>query len=342
MSSCFQTVFCCWKSTSNRLFYQNNNDSDERGIEYDRLIELPEVDDRSTGRTPAPKLVLNERERHLISNRLYSEYADDQERFNRLADEELHKDEERLAMQEEELYAQRTSKIREFYQNRPPSTSLGETQNFADFSQRFNEHQTPENEQPVYDSVPTVSYSVPIVPNSVPTVSDNNLVSDDALVKDDYCVNVVTEVPDSITFLQNVDHVTAPVISEEVLSVQQSDKLLQDIDDILLDKMSESSDISQFYPEHFSDPDPDALSDISPDIPDSNLDISDNTADYFLTSDILDDSPGNFVEVPPLGTNKVVTFETEELEQVSTFDPFLQFTKKSSDNSSEESFVKIE
>ncbi|XP_063691881.1 uncharacterized protein LOC134824095 isoform X2 [Bolinopsis microptera] len=140
MSSCFQTVFCCWKSTSNRLFYQNNNDSDERGIEYDRLIELPEVDDRSTGRTPAPKLVLNERERHLISNRLYSEYADDQERFNRLADEELHKDEERLAMQEEELYAQRTSKIREFYQNRPPSTSLGETQNFADFSQSDNDN----------------------------------------------------------------------------------------------------------------------------------------------------------------------------------------------------------
>ena len=72
-----------------RLFYQNNNDSDERGIEYDRLIELPEVDDRSTGRTPAPKLVLNERERHLISNRLYSEYAEDQERFNRLADDEV-------------------------------------------------------------------------------------------------------------------------------------------------------------------------------------------------------------------------------------------------------------
>ena len=215
--------------------------------------------------------------------------------------------------------------------------SLGETQNFADFSQRFNEHQTPENEQPVYDSVPTVSDSVPTVSDSVPTVSDNKLVSDDAIVNDDYCVNVVTQVPDSITFLQIIDQVTAPVIPEEVLSVQQSDKLLQDIDDILLDKISETSDFSEFYPEHFSDPDPDALSDMSPD-------ISDNKADYFLTSDVLDDSPlpGNFIEVPPPGTNKVVTFETEELEHVSTFDPFMEFTKKSSDNSSEESFVKIE
>ena len=189
----------------------------------------------------------------------------------------------------------------------------------------------------MYDSVPTVSDSVPTVSDSVPTVSDNKLVSDDAIVNDDYCVNVVTQVPDSITFLQIIDQVTAPVIPEEVLSVQQSDKLLQDIDDILLDKISETSDISEFYPEHFSDPDPDALSDMSPD-------ISDNTADYFLTSDVLDDSPlpGNFIEVPPPGTNKVVTFETEELEHVSTFDPFMEFTKKSSDNSSEESFVKIE
>ena len=72
-----------------RLFYQNS-DTDERGIEYDRLIELPECNVRSGGgRLPTPQLILNERERHLISNRLYSEYADDQDRFNRLADEEV-------------------------------------------------------------------------------------------------------------------------------------------------------------------------------------------------------------------------------------------------------------
>ena len=35
---------------------------------------------------------------------------------------QLLKDEERLAMEEEEHYAQKTSQIREFYQNRPPTT----------------------------------------------------------------------------------------------------------------------------------------------------------------------------------------------------------------------------
>ncbi|KAL5272116.1 hypothetical protein ACHWQZ_G000360 [Mnemiopsis leidyi] len=312
MSSCLQTVFCCWKSTSNRLFYQNS-DTDERGIEYDRLIELPECNVRTGGgggRLPAPQLILNERERHLISNRLYSEYADDQDRFNRLADEELLKDEARLAMEEEEHYAQKTSQIREFYQNRPPTTSSGATQDFADFSSRLPLHSTP--------------ISGDFVSQPVTSVSDNHARS---TVNSDSCVNVLV-----------TDHVT-----KDVLSAEQSDKLIKDIDDILQDRVSESTDMSEFYPEHS---DPDVLSDISPEFPESTVDLAGNPADYFLTNVVLDDSPSpaNFVRAPSPTLNPVVSNDEVKCEQTegNTFDPFMEFSRKTSVNSSEESFVKIE
>ena len=49
------------KRYSSRRFYQDNV-PEERGIEYDRLIELPEHI-QNTGRIPQ---VINERERHLV------------------------------------------------------------------------------------------------------------------------------------------------------------------------------------------------------------------------------------------------------------------------------------
>ena len=68
-----------------RLFYQQE-ENEERGIEYDRLIELP---DHQPAARSAPQLILNERERHLISNKLYGEYAEDQTRYDRLIEEEV-------------------------------------------------------------------------------------------------------------------------------------------------------------------------------------------------------------------------------------------------------------
>ena len=71
-----------------RKFYQQDDETDERGIEYDRLIEMP---DHSPKTTPGKndQLILNERERHLISNKLYSEYAEDQDRYDRLKEDEV-------------------------------------------------------------------------------------------------------------------------------------------------------------------------------------------------------------------------------------------------------------
>ena len=199
--------------------------------------------------------------------------------------------------------------------------SLGATQDFADFSHRFTEQRhIPEGDERDSD----------FVSDSVPLVSDQ--------VTHDSCVNVVTEVPHSSTAVQNADQPAIGDVSKQTLSVEQSDKLIQDIDDILQDKISESSDISGFYPDHSSNPDPDDLSDISPDIPEYTVAISENTTDYRLTNVVLDDSPlpDQFVEVTSQSAKN-----SEKFEEGGTFDPFLEFSKKTSDNSSEESFVKI-
>ena len=168
--------------------------------------------------------------------------------------------------------------------------------------------------------------STDFVSQPVSNVSNNHARS---TVNPDSCVNVLV-----------TDHVT-----KEVMSTEQSDKLIQDIDDILQDKVSESTDMSEFYPEHS---DPDVLSDISPEFPEtSTVDFVGNPADYFLTNVVLDDSPSpaNFVRVPsPVVTPRVTDHSVEKCEQGegNTFDPFMEFSRKTSDNSSEESFVKIE
>eukprot|EP00116_Pleurobrachia_bachei_P006500 sb/3466762/ len=115
---------------------------------------------------------------------LYSEYAEDEKRLDRIREEELQRDEEALAREEEEFYSQKAMSIREFYTIRPSPTPGNEAattsgaNNFADFASRYPSSPTSEDDRYSVITTPAVNVTQNVLSNE----ASNKLLRDIDLV----------------------------------------------------------------------------------------------------------------------------------------------------------------